>query len=65
MTDWEELQSELIDKLAKATPNEINNWIENNTTDLESVKQILKLLTGFIALLAIRSGIVIDSIKKE
>jgi len=38
--------------LLKARPNRINNYIENNVTDLASAKKLLKILSRSVAVLA-------------
>jgi hypothetical protein len=56
METWEEVVSEILDKLDKVTPNQIDSYIDNNVTDLASAKDFLKRLTKIVALMAIESG---------
>lgn len=37
-------------QIANATPAQIDNYIDNNVTDLESAKDVLKLLAKFVIL---------------
>lgn len=44
----------LRDQLLKATPTQIENYIENNITDLASAKEVMKKMAVVLALLARR-----------
>lgn len=44
----------LRDQLLKATPTQIENYIENNVTDLASAKEVMKKMAVVLALLARR-----------
>lgn len=41
--------------LLKARPDQINNYIENNVTDLDSAKTVLKILARAVSVLANRT----------
>jgi hypothetical protein len=43
-----ERQALKLHQLRNATPTQINNYIDNNVTDLDSAKQVLKTLAKFI-----------------
>lgn len=57
MYTWEEVVTDLLDKLNKGTPDRIDAYIDDNVTDLASAKDFLKKLTKIVALIAIESGV--------